>query len=144
MANDCIDCISEKGFCFRPTKRPGPRCATHARAQKKRQKIAAHHKYVERTYGITGEQYDALYAAQDGRCYICRRARGTSKFLAVEHDHKCCAGPRSCGRCVRCLACGKCNLDVLGHLRDDVEALHRAIEVIRDHPAQEILNGLNE
>ena len=41
---------------------------------------------VERTYGLTAEQYDALLARQGGRCAICR-ARPKSKRLAVDHDH---------------------------------------------------------
>lgn len=35
-----------------------------------------------------------------------------------------------------------CN-QLLGHLRDDVEALRRAVVVIRDRPAQAVINSLN-
>jgi hypothetical protein len=30
--------------------------------------------------------------------------------LVVDHDHECCPGPRSCGKCVRGLICNECNL----------------------------------
>jgi hypothetical protein len=82
---------------------------------------------VEATYGITGEQYDALYAAQGGKCYICQRANGRTKRLAVDHCH-------STG-VVRGLLCKMCNRDVLGHLRDSTEALQRAIEYLGNPPA---------
>ncbi len=48
----------------------------------------------------------------------------------------------SCGQCVRALLCSPCNR-LLGHLRDNTDALHRAITVIRDRPAQAVLNSLD-
>lgn len=43
-------------------------------------------------YGIpdveTGERiYRSLYRAQGGRCYVCRKATGASRLLAIDHDH---------------------------------------------------------
>lgn len=43
-------------------------------------------------YGITtveeGERiYRALYRAQGGRCYVCRKATGAARLLAIDHDH---------------------------------------------------------
>ncbi|NKW62328.1 hypothetical protein GS931_21565 [Rhodococcus hoagii] len=35
---------------------------------------------------------------------------------------------------MRAILCGPCNVGFLGHLRDDIDALRRAIEVVRDHP----------
>lgn len=47
---------------------------------------ARHRSYVQRTYGIPGETYDALLALQGGRCFICREMPRTRR-LAVDHDH---------------------------------------------------------
>ena len=47
---------------------------------------ARHRAYVERTYDITGEDYDRLLDAQGGRCAICREMPRTVR-LAVDHDH---------------------------------------------------------
>jgi len=44
-------------------------------------------KHVERTYGLTEREYRVLYAAQGGRCYVCRKASGKAKRLGVDHDH---------------------------------------------------------
>jgi hypothetical protein len=57
----------------------GSRCKACASRQR-------HRGYVERTYGITGDEYDALAALQGGRCYICRQMPQTIR-LAVDHDH---------------------------------------------------------
>jgi hypothetical protein len=91
---------------------------------------------AQRTYNLPPGRYEELYREQGGVCYICRRANGKTKALSVDHDHSCCSGKTSCGKCVRGLLCGGCNYKILGHLRDDVEALQRAIDYLNDPPAQ--------
>jgi len=46
-------------------------------------------------------EYDELYAAQDGRCAICRAEPGTRR-LDIDHNHR---PPRL----VRGLLCSRCN-----------------------------------
>lgn len=72
---------------------------------------AQHGAMVAKTYGLTGGDYDALLAAQGGRCAICR-ARPKSKRLAVDHDHKTGA--------VRGLLCSRCNHDLMGSAWDSM------------------------
>lgn len=43
--------------------------------------------HVQRTYGLSPAEYRALYYAQGGRCYVCRRATGRARRLGVDHDH---------------------------------------------------------
>lgn len=134
----CIDCLAEGVTTVRPTPYGGPRsprCFTHKNGRKKAARKAAHGRYVERTYGITEEEYWALYEAQGGRCYICRVATGKTKKLAVDHDHSCCPELPGCGKCVRFLGCGPCN-SMLALVRDDPTKLLRAIEVLVWPPAQ--------
>lgn len=38
-------------------------------------------------YQITELEYRALYRAQGGRCYVCRKAKGKARRLGVDHDH---------------------------------------------------------
>lgn len=97
--------------------------------------LARKEKHVSRTYNLTPEQYDALYRAQGGRCALCRRATGASKRLAVDHDHACCPGPVSCGRCVRGLVDSVCN-DILAHFRDDPVAFERGAAYLREWPSK--------
>lgn len=124
----CKDCPADSK---RPAPYPGPRCATHNREVKKQRSEKAHGKRIEATYGITTNQYRAIWEAQGGRCAICQRANGTRKRLAVDHDHK--TGE------VRGLLCGPCNHDVLGHLREDIDALNRAIGYLINPPARTVL-----
>lgn len=66
--------------------------------------------YLARTYGLTAQQYDELLARQNYACALCRKEHTEfSRKLAVDHDHNCCPGGKSCGRCVRGLLCPACN-----------------------------------
>jgi hypothetical protein len=126
------------GSTTRKLTAPGPRCQSCHREVQRARRLAAAGRRVQDTYSLTPEQYDALYAAQGGRCALCRRARGTGgKRLAVDHDHACCPGPRSCGRCCRGLVCGPCN-DVLAHFRDDPAAFERGAAYLRDWPSRRV------
>lgn len=122
----CKDCGAGK----RPAPFPGPRCATHHREKVTQDKRAAWERRILQTYGITGEQYDELLKAQGGTCFICRRANGASRKLAVDHDHK--------SGYVRGLLCRPCN-NLLGHLRDDPDAAHRVFWYLYEPPAFEVI-----
>lgn len=52
-----------------------------------RQTLTAYLAHVERTYGLKPIGYRALYRAQGGRCYVCRKASGKARRLGVDHDH---------------------------------------------------------
>jgi hypothetical protein len=81
---------------------------------------------IRKLYGITAEQYAALLEAQDGGCGICGGTNESGRAMAVDHDHSCCPGSRSCGQCVRGLLCSNCNM-AIGLLRDDPVRLQMAI-----------------
>lgn len=119
MKKSCKDC----GSTSRALKAPGPRCATCLRALKKAQREAAWARGILQRYGITSEQYWALYEAQEGFCYICQRATGKVRRLAVDHDH-------ATGY-VRGLLCKPCN-SVLAHFRDDEKAALRCHDYLKN------------
>lgn len=127
-------CCKDCGSKTRPATQPGPRCATCWRDETKRRKQVAHGRHVEATYEITPAEYDALYKAQGGRCWICRRATGASKRLSVDHDHK--TGE------VRGLLCGPCNHMIGLVARDNPEVFDRAADYLRHPPALEVLRAL--
>ena len=86
-------------------------------------------KWLWRKYKITEEQYDELLAAQDYKCGSCKKEQEGMNF-AVDHDHACCAGDTSCGKCIRGLLCGKCNKGI-GLLGDNLEGVLAAAEYLR-------------
>lgn len=83
---------------------------------------------IRRKFGLTRGDYDALLAAQGGGCAICGSEPAT-RALAVDHDHSCCRGPRTCGRCVRGLLCSFCNT-ALGKFSDSPARLRRAAQYL--------------
>lgn len=94
------------------------RCATHLREFKTRQRKQARARQVERTYDITERDNHELYLFQGGRCWLCRKATGATKSLAVDHDHQ--------TNEVRGRLCGPCN-QFIGRLSDDPEAAQRLV-----------------
>ncbi len=139
----CMNAGTDRAHVARPAPYGGPRsrrCATCERAFKKAARARAKAARVERVYSLTAEQYDAILESQGGRCYICRRATGRTKRLACDHDHSCCSGPTSCGKCIRALLCGPCN-QTLGRWNSP-EILARAARVLLFHPAQEVLRKM--
>jgi Recombination endonuclease VII len=142
VCKDCRAVAEQTGtpVAKRPAPHPGPRCATHHRAARRRTRATNAARRTQRVYSLTPDEYDRLYRAQGGRCAICRRAQGVTdrpdrqRRLAVDHDHTCCPGPTSCGRCVRGLLCDPCNRE-MAHARDDPEHFRRAIAYLREWPA---------
>lgn len=85
------------------------------RARKKRENAQYH---LQKTYGISPEQYGEMLRRQGGVCALCGVEPTEEKRLVVDHDHT--------TGCVRCLLCRNCNT-ALGKLGDNVAGLQRAI-----------------
>ncbi len=135
----CKDCRAVGVTTNRPAPHPGPRCASHNRATVKARKKHRHSQYVQNNFGLPEGVYDLLYEFQERKCYICQRATGATKRLAVDHDHAHCNGPTSCGECVRGLLCSNCN-STLAHARDDEKFFLRAILYLRRSPFQAMMD----
>ncbi|QDH91802.1 endonuclease VII [Mycobacterium phage Phrappuccino] len=141
----CKDCVAEGRIegvpqhKWRVASWPGPRCWTHHRAKEKADKLRTHAKHVERTFSISGDDYWFLYEAQGGLCFVCRKAKGIARRLAVDHEHGLCDDhppDKGCPRCIRALLCSRCN-DLIGWLSP--EALFRAVAVLTRPPARKLL-----
>lgn len=139
----CVDCEAEwkrrgEGPPKTPRKAPyggprTPRCRSHDLQIRRRSKERNHDRYVQRTYGLVPGEFARLKAFQGGKCSLCRRATGATRELSVDHDHKCCPAPPTCGKCNRGLVCRPCN-DLLGQIRDSQEFLYRAAAYLQDPP----------
>lgn len=82
-----------------------------------------------RRYGITKARYNEMVEEQEGLCFLCREPPG-KKALAVDHDHSCCPGKISCGKCVRRLLCTKCNV-ALGLIHEKELTLLNMLDYIK-------------
>lgn len=81
-------------------------------------------------YGIGLAEYRQMLESQGGVCAICGNSPYASvRNLSVDHDHSCCAGNRSCGKCVRGLLCLRCN-NAIGLLRDSPEVVQSAVDYL--------------
>ena len=76
-------------------------------------------------YSINLEKYNELTIKQHGKCAICSEP-SVPKKLGVDHDHNCCPGEKSCGKCIRGLLCNRCNL-LLGLCKDSILILQKAV-----------------
>ena len=151
----CKDCVSERYSALRiehpdwsadqlqdmaefssrrPAPNPGPRCATHHRKWIKRGRERAADSRRADNFGLTGSTYRELLAFQGGKC-VC--GGGSGKRFAVDHDHKCCPGPKSCGACVRGLLCQRCN-STLASYRDDPAKLRALADYLENPPMREM------
>jgi len=79
-------------------------------------------------HGIRPEDWAAMYDAQDGKCYLCRRDLADLK-AAIDHDHSHCGRRRSCSVCRRGMACNECNI-AIGHAGDDPARLRRIADAL--------------
>jgi formate dehydrogenase maturation protein FdhE len=76
---------------------------------------------LKRKYGLTIEQWKALFAAQRGLCPICGAILQDDVDTVVDHDH--------ITNKVRGLLCRKCNCGI-GLLQDSVTILERATRYV--------------
>lgn len=82
---------------------------------------------------MTIEQFEAMRVAQNDCCAICQKPEfakhavtGETRNLAVDHNHETGA--------TRALLCTNCNKG-LGHFKDDLDLLKRAIAYLESHKA---------
>ena len=81
------------------------------RAYSAAHRFEARTKLLKKRYQLTPEQFQAMLDKQNNRCLSCGKVFGTGYMnrAEVDHDHGCCPGRISCGKCVRGILCGQCN-----------------------------------
>jgi hypothetical protein len=92
-------------------------------------KLVGHSANLKR-FGLTAEDYIDLEKLHNGVCAICKNPEKQNKRLSVDHDHSCCPGKGSCGKCIRGLLCSHCN-KTLGLVKDDVSTLKNMIAYLQ-------------
>lgn len=82
------------------------------------------HRNLRFFHGISLEQYNAMFAAQNGLCKGCYRHQSSIKLaFAVDHDH--------ITEKIRGLLCGQCNT-ALGLVRENAGTLQRLIDYLAE------------
>lgn len=76
---------------------------------------------MKHLYGVTFDQYNELIKQQNGKCKICDAQLDFDRHAHIDHCHK--------TKEIRGVLCGNCNSG-LGHFKDNVEILRRAIEYL--------------
>lgn len=97
------------------------------RAQKRREEAhpERHRNRRLRKHGLYPEGWLALFAAQEGLCYLCGEPLPDDPAsVHIDHDHRCCGPKSSCPSCRRGLAHIRCNT-LLGMAGDDPARLRR-------------------
>lgn len=93
-----------------------------------------------RNHGLTDMQYHGMLTDQSHRCAVCdtpiahevgdKYQKSTTPH--IDHDHGCCPGKWSCGKCVRGLLCQKCNI-ALGCVNDNSKILERMVRYLNEY-----------
>ncbi len=64
-------------------------------------------------YRMSIEDWELKFEAQGSRCAICYTTEpGGHGNWHTDHDHNCCSGKNTCGKCVRAILCNNCNITV--------------------------------
>ena len=121
----CKDC----GIEFNKTGKNHIRCSTcKVVEEKKKQKIYGRKLDYRKKYGITLEEYNKMFAHQNGCCLICDQHQTVlNKGLSVDHCH-------TTGK-VRGLLCNNCNL-MLGFAKDKIDTLSNSIRYLKTNSWQ--------
>jgi hypothetical protein len=89
-------------------------------------KVTADNSRLKR-YSLSVEQYAELLESQENKCRICSQEFDRSPH--IDHDHTCCSGAYSCGKCVRGLLCYNCNAGI-GQFSDNLDLLKNAVKYL--------------
>lgn len=81
-------------------------------------------------FGVTSEWIERQLEVQGGGCAICGTKDPVGRGWHIDHDHSCCPGVKTCGRCVRGVLCMNCNF-AIGHMKDDPALFEAAIRYLQ-------------
>lgn len=160
-AGQCMNCLEAEGGklrtksaarkLHRKATKLRPRCPEHWREWDRHEKLRQRAKRAADGYGLTPEQRAALIELQGGVCPITGqgldleiRANGGPRLRksATDHDHACCAGPPTCGRCTRGITTGWVNRDLIGRLEQmeggGLAAAQRLVAYFTESPYQQL------
>ncbi len=122
------------------SKRPEVKARHLQRDRKRRATVEDKESRWERRatvyHGLTREKRNKILELQKYMCPICEKPL-SDKEAVVDHDHKCCKGKKSCGKCVRGLLHSTCNSRVLAVFENCAKELLNAKIYIKTQETQQ-------
>lgn len=88
---------------------------------------------LKNRHGLDHDAQLDMLDAQDGKCLICSVAFGVGEPYCIDHDHACCPGSKSCGKCARGMLCRRCNVGI-GMLGDNPTLVASALAYLTKTP----------
>lgn len=121
VARTCVDCLLLlPASAFRQTKGMWTQRCVKCHRKKYAPKPWQQHKFPSE------QAYTDLLEAQGFQCAIA----SCDKYPTdIDHDHSCCPGSYSCGKCIRGLLCRKCNTHL--HPLEDPKRLAELLDYLR-------------
>jgi hypothetical protein len=99
-----------------------------------RYRFCSNHQGKLKRFSLTNAQAVAMF--NQSSCDACGSpVQGQARH--IDHDHACCAGNKSCGKCVRGVLCVHCNV-ALGLVKDDPSRLQLLIDYLAGTALSEI------
>lgn len=119
VCNDCSVEFPEMEFMkwFSPQRKRMRRSPYCHKCRLERHRVGR----LARTYNLSAQDYDDMFARQDGKCAICFRK---PQKIFIDHCHK--TGKN------RELLCINCN-SLIGQAKDDIRILQSAIKYLETH-----------
>lgn len=82
-------------------------------------------------YGLTQKQFEEKFRNQGSVCAACKSSTTRLKWC-IDHNHACCPGAVTCGKCVRGILCYSCNI-ILGHCSENTDYLQGLIDYLGEY-----------
>lgn len=121
----CAACSSAKARRYYEDHRESQKEKARERNKHHEVKASKRNRNLKVNYGITADEYQALFEVQGGCCAICGVHQSSLKYkLYVDHNHK--------NGEVRGLLCKHCN-SAIGLMNDDPQRLTEAIRYLEKY-----------
>lgn len=129
----CLVCESARTHCHRGHERTAEN--TYLWKGTKHCKVCARDDQVWyrrlAKYGLSYDDIIELFEEQEYACKLCRcELLVDARYgFTVDHDHSCCPGEYTCGKCIRAILCSDCNKG-LGFFKDSPDVMRAAADFI--------------
>jgi hypothetical protein len=128
----CKKCHKEKSAQYRKDNPDSTRqCVSNYRKQNP-EKVKD--SQLRTKYGISLDKRNEMIDNQGGKCLLCdvEFSEKWDERPGVDHDHTCCPGSSTCGKCIRGILCLRCNA-WLGRFEDKPEMFIKALDYLRNN-----------